>query len=297
VQPPVVILVGPSHPGNVGASARGAANFGCTDFRVVSPRCDIVCKEALDRAKHAKGLLTEAKVYPDLKSALAGVSLAVGTTARTQPSGNHFLRKPSDIRDFLGGLGAMEGRVAWVFGREDSGLTGAEVDILDAVVTIPTAEYWSLNLSHAVTLCCYEHHRLERASITPERSLSPGALTALHNAFDALVEETEPREWRRRTARGVWRKIVGRSYPDTFEVHNVMGILSNALKRFGHEGYATEKSQEHLASKGLLVGGDEMRQEDAEPGPALGEGLETGEPEPPKGEPRGATRAPHESGP
>lgn len=253
MQPPVVILVGPSHPGNVGASARGAANFGCAEMRIVAPQCDAQGIEAMARAKHARGLLAEAKIFPDLRSALGGISFAVGTTARTQPSENHFLRKPSDIRDFLTGLGEFDGRLAWVFGREDAGLTGAEVDLMDALVTIPTAEYWSLNLSHAVTLCCYEQFRLTKSSITPPRNLEPDALQALHNAWDALVEETEPRAWRQRTARGVWRKVVGRSYPDTYEVHNIMGILSNTLKRFGREGYQTEKSQLNMKQKGLLV--------------------------------------------
>jgi len=254
MQPPTVILVGPSHPGNVGASARAAANFGCDDFRLVAPQCDPHGKEAMDRAKHSRPLLTDAKVFPDVRSALAGVSVAVGTTARTQPSENHFLRKPSDIRDALEGLKDMDGRLAWVFGREDSGLTGAEVDLLDVLVTIPTAAYWSLNLSHAVAVCLYEHHRLRAATLTPARTLAPDALNALNAAWDALVEETEPRAWRQRTARGVWRKVVGRSYPDTYEVHNVMGILANALKRFGREGYQTENSQQHLKAQGLLVG-------------------------------------------
>jgi tRNA/rRNA methyltransferase len=254
VQPPVVILVGPQHPGNVGASARGAANFGCVDFRVVDPQCDIRGNEALHRAKHAEPLLKGAKVYPTLKEALAGVSLTIGTTARTSFAANHFLRKPGDIRDALESLKGFDGAVAWVFGREDAGLTGPEVDLLDQLVTIPTAEYWSLNLSHAVALCCYEHFRLGAASITPSRILEPDALQALHNAWDALIDETEPRAWRQRTARGVWRKVIGRSNPDTFEVHNLMGIFANALKRFGRPGYQTESSQRHLAEQGLLAG-------------------------------------------
>src|ERR1041385_4852814 len=80
VQGYVVILVGTSHPGNAGAAARGAANFGASEVRFVAPRCDVKGKEALDRAVHAKPLLESATVYPDLKSALAGTSLAVGTT-------------------------------------------------------------------------------------------------------------------------------------------------------------------------------------------------------------------------
>lgn len=259
MQPPVVILVGPQHPGNVGASARGAANFGCKDFRVVDPRCDIHSDEALSRALHAKPLLTGAKVYSTLKEALVGVSLTIGTTARTAKAVNHFLRKPSDIRDALGPLAEFDGIIAWVFGREDAGLTGEEVDLLDQLVTIPTAEYWSLNLSHAVTLCMYEHFRVQAAGITPQRILEPDALQALHNAWDALIDETETRPWRQRTARGVWRKVLGRSNPDTFEVHNLMGIFANTLKRFGREGYQTPASQKYLAEQGKLLAAKESQ--------------------------------------
>jgi tRNA/rRNA methyltransferase len=253
MQAPIVILVGPQHPGNVGASARGAANFGCKDFRVVDPQCDVRSHEALSRALHAKPLLEAAKSYPTLREALEGTSLSIGTTARTAKAVNHFLRKPVDIRDALEPLKELEGSVAWVFGREDAGLTGAEVDLLDQLVTIPTAEYWSLNLSHAVTLCLYEHFRLQAQSISPQRILEPDALQALHNAWDALVEESETREWRKRTARGVWRKVLGRSNPDTFEVHNIMGIFANTLKRFGHPGYQTPASQRRLAQEGKLL--------------------------------------------
>jgi len=254
VQPPVVILVGPQHPGNVGAAARGAANFGCTDFRVVDPKCDIHGNEALNRAKHAKGLLENARVTPTLAEALEGTSLSVGTTARTSLAENRFNRKPLDVRDYVETLRGWDGKLAWVFGREADGLTAAEVDQLDQLVTVPTAEYWSLNLSHAVTLCCYEHYRLTAASKTVERQLDPDALLSMNRAWDALIEETESREWRRRTARGVWRKVIGRSNPDTFEVHNIMGILANALKRFGRPGFQTESSQKHLEMTGKLVG-------------------------------------------
>ncbi len=260
MQPPVVILVGPQHPGNVGAAARGAANFGCTDFRVVAPLCDIHGNEAMNRAKHAKGLLENARVTKTLAEALDGTSLAVGTTARTSLAENRFQRRPVDIRDYVETLKGWDGTLAWVFGREADGLTGEEVDQLDQLVTIPTAEYWSLNLSHAVTLCCYEHHRLSAASVTTERRLEPDALLSLNRAWDALIEETETREWRQRTARGVWRKVIGRSNPDTFEVHNIMGILANALKRFGRPGFQTETSQKYLDEKGLLVKKDEEKE-------------------------------------
>lgn len=264
MQPPVVILVGTSHPGNAGAAARGAANFGVSELRFVAPRCDVKGKEALDRAVHAKPLLEGAKVYPSLKEALEGVSMAVGTTARTAKAVNHMLRKPMDTRDFLESLASQNwtGTLAYVFGPEDTGLHGDDVDRLDQLVTIPTADYNSLNLAHAVTLLCYEHFRLAASSITPPRTLEPDALNALHRAWDELAIEVEPRQWRRRTAQGVWRKVLGRSLPDTFEVHNLIGILTNALKRFGHPEYATDVSEKVLRERGLRV----ASAHEAEPG-------------------------------
>lgn len=264
MKPAVVILVGTSHPGNAGAAARGAANFGIAELRFVAPRCDVKNREALDRAVHAKPLLEAAKVYPNLAAALEGCSLAVGTTARSAKAVNHMLRKPMDVRDFLDSLGGQkwDGTLAYVFGPEDTGLHGDDVDKLDQLVTIPTATYNSLNLAHAVTLLCYEHFRVDAVSITPERELSPDALNALNRAWDELCIEVEPRAWRRRTAQGVWRKVVGRSLPATFEVHNLFGIVTNALKRFGHPEYATETSEKVLAERGLKVQSEHAGEEE-----------------------------------
>lgn len=252
MQPPVVILVSTQHPGNAGAAARGAANFGVTDLRFVSPRGDVLGKEAQDRAVHAKGLLRSDRIYPDLKSALHGVSLAVGTTARTALAANRFRRKPMDVRDHLASLGsAWNGQIGYVFGPEDAGLSGEDVNLLDQLVTIPTADYNSLNLAHAVTLLCYEHFRVVAPSITPERTLEPDALRAMGQAFDDLAEMVDTREWRKETAGAVWRKVVGRSLPDTYEVHNIMGVLTNTLKRFGHPRYATPMSEKAMRERGL----------------------------------------------
>jgi hypothetical protein len=88
-------------------------------------------------------------------------------------------------------------------------------------------------------------------SITPERTLEPDALRAMGQAFDDLAEMVDTREWRKETAGAVWRKVVGRSLPDTYEVHNIMGVLTNTLKRFGHPRYATPMSEKAMRERGL----------------------------------------------
>ena len=52
---------------------------------------------------------------------------------------------------------ATAGPVAMVAGREDSGLTNAELDLCDALITIPTdPSHPSLNLAQAVAIMAYE---------------------------------------------------------------------------------------------------------------------------------------------
>ncbi len=252
-RPPVVILVGTSHPGNVGAVARGAANFGVEELRFVAPRCDVKEGEAMARAKHARHLLEQAKVYGTLEAAIADIGLSVGTTARTTKASTRFLRKPDDVRDWVANLGQTDTTIGVVFGREDSGLTADEVNALDQLVTIPTADYSSLNLAHAVTLVCYELFRAGAESRTPERTLNPDTIRVLHEAFDALTEVTHEKPWVRESAQGLWRKVVGRSQPDDSELHAILGVFTRALKRFNHPDFATERSHARLQELGLLV--------------------------------------------
>jgi tRNA/rRNA methyltransferase len=253
LRPPIVILIGTSHPGNAGAAARGAANFGASELRFVAPRCNIHCEEALSRGKGAGGLLENAKVYESLQLALDGVAMAIGTTARTTKAPNRHLRKTLDVRDWAEGFDGWDGQMALVFGREDSGMTSDEVNQMDQLVTIPTADYSSLNLAHAVTLLCYEHYRMrETDRVSVERSLDPDTRTAMYYAYDELVASVEGRAWRRDVASGIFRKIIGRSSPDNFEIHNIMGIFAGALRRFDHPMFRTEKSSRVLAKKGLI---------------------------------------------
>ena len=48
-----------------------------------------------------------------------------------------------------------------LFGNERAGLENEDISLADGVITIPTAEFASLNLGQAVLLCCYEWFRVE----------------------------------------------------------------------------------------------------------------------------------------
>jgi tRNA/rRNA methyltransferase len=149
-----VVLHRPKYPENIGAAARAACNMGINRLVVVSPRdCDLT--RILKMATHFAADLVEAmEVFEDLETALAPFQYVVGTTARVG-SRRPAVSDPRKLAETLIPI-SQDNLVALVFGPENWGLTNAEVRLCHALVTIPTAEFASLNVAQAVMILCYE---------------------------------------------------------------------------------------------------------------------------------------------
>ena len=77
------ILVEPSHPGNIGATARAIKNMGFQNLSLINPK-GFPNDEAFFRAKGAKDILENVKIYNDLVKPLKDATLIFGTSARTR---------------------------------------------------------------------------------------------------------------------------------------------------------------------------------------------------------------------
>ena len=164
-----IVLVGTTHPGNIGATARAMANMGLGDLRLVEPRV-FPSPEATARAAGADAVLENARVYKELHEAVADCTYVVGATARRRSIGWPLLA-PQAAAAALFEMQAR-GPVALVFGREASGLANQELDHCQAHVRIPVcADFSSLNLATAVAILVYELHKTAR----PEQALAPAA--------------------------------------------------------------------------------------------------------------------------
>src|SRR5690242_13516482 len=76
-----IVLVAPSHPGNIGAVARAMKNMALTQLVLVNPR-QFPHPEALARASGADDVLAQARVVDSLGAALGGCGLVAATTSR-----------------------------------------------------------------------------------------------------------------------------------------------------------------------------------------------------------------------
>ena len=149
------VLIGTSHPGNVGAAARAMKVMGFTDLVLVAPRfADVLQQaEAVAMASGATDVLANARVVTTLAEALDGVNFACATAMTPRDFGPPT-RAP---RELFAELAPDTRRVAFVFGSERFGMSNDDVYRCHVCLSIPTVqEYGSLNLAQAVQLLAYD---------------------------------------------------------------------------------------------------------------------------------------------
>jgi len=149
-----IVLIETSHPGNIGAVARAMKNMCLDKLYLVNPR-EYPSGVATARASGADDVLANAVVCKDLGEAVEDCQLVIGASARLR-SVNWPEVNPRQCADLVSSAPDSD-TIAILFGREDSGLTNAEMDKCQYLVHIPTnEEYSSLNIAAAVQVICYE---------------------------------------------------------------------------------------------------------------------------------------------
>ena len=163
-----LVLVNTTHPGNIGGAARAIKNMGLTELYLVQPR-EYPAPRAVWRAAGARDILTNVKVVESLDEAIAGCGLVIGTSARERRIPWPLIN-PRECGEKIWGEAARH-NVALLFGREDRGLTNAELQKCHYHVHIPSnPDYSSLNLATAVQVLAYE---VRMASLQDENGVLP----------------------------------------------------------------------------------------------------------------------------
>ncbi len=242
-----IVLVEPSHPGNIGSAARAMKVMGLSRLCLVRPR-RFPDPEAVALASGAEDLLGEALVVDTLPEALQGCVRVYGTTARDR----HVAWPQGDARAAAVDawtLARDTGPVAFLFGRERTGLTNAELDLCQMLVQIPTGPvYASLNLAQAVQVLAYELQMAGRQCGIPAPGLPKAGLATVaeRERFYVHLQEVllgsgflqPPREihMMRRL-----RRLFDRAMPDSGEVEILRGILTEIQRWAGgqHTGQSS----------------------------------------------------------
>ncbi len=225
-----IVLVGTTHPGNIGAVARAMKNMGLSDLRLVRPKY-FPHEEATARASGASDILDKAAVTATLAEALTDCVYVAGASARSRTI-NWPCMGPRDCAERMM-LESRQGPVACVFGPEKTGLHNEDLDLCHTLLTIPTDPgFSSLNLAMAVQVIAYE---LRVASLLDEGpsfdvEAPPASSDEMEHFYTHLeqvlrdiefLDPDNPRHLMRRM-----RRLFIRARPDKNEINILRGILS-----------------------------------------------------------------------
>lgn len=185
----VFVLVGTSHPGNVGAAARAMRTMGLGALRLVSPRFEDIAErpDARAFASGATDVLDAATRHATLADAIGDVALAIAVSAEPREFGPVPATPEACAADAMAVLGAdPDHRVAFVFGAERTGLSIDSVQACGRLVSIPgSPDYASLNLAQAVQVLAYCVRRAAQdAQAQPEETGPLADQRALQGLFE-----------------------------------------------------------------------------------------------------------------
>ena len=231
-----IVLVGTTHPGNIGAVARAMKNMGLSDLALVDPRY-FPHEEATARASGAHDLLENAMRVDTLPEAIADCVYVAGASARPRSINWPCL----DCRDAAARLleESSNGKVAAVFGPEKTGLSNSDLDHCDTLLTIPThPDFSSLNLAMAVQVLTYEIRAAQADKHPSYEADAPLATSAELERFYGHLEQVltdlqfldpdNPRYLMRRL-----RRLFIRARPDQNELNILRGILTSVERSRG----------------------------------------------------------------
>ena len=152
-----IVLVEPTHPGNIGSVARAMKTMGLSSLVLVNPK-KFPHYEALKLAAGAESVLESAVVVETVQQAINECTMVLGTSVRDREV-SWPTKGPRAIAQevFSHAQQAANPSVALLFGRESSGLTNEELDMCQMQIRIDAnPEYSSLNLASAVQIMAYE---------------------------------------------------------------------------------------------------------------------------------------------
>ena len=229
----IVVLIEPKYSGNIGAVARAMMNFNIQQLYLVNP-CPLN-DECHARAMHANQILDNAKIFNTFNDATTDLDYLVATSSIEHTSDKKQLRNPLNLEKFTKKINEVQGKIGLLFGREDYGLLNTEIAASDIMIKIPTDPlYLSLNLSHSVAIVLYSLYINQQEKKEKRRAIGPIEKQKLHEYFSQILEEINYPNHKKENTKLLFKRLMGRAIPSTWEYHTLMGVFSKTLENLKH---------------------------------------------------------------
>ena len=229
------ILVKPQLGENIGACARSMKNFGFSKLYIIDPKISFPNHKAKATSVGAYDIINKAKVFDKIKDALNPFNLIISLSARRRD----INKKHISLNEFNNIIRRKNLNVGLMFGPEASGLSNEDLSFSNYILQIPTsAKFKSLNLSHSLTLICYEifkasnEKRINKKSFNLKIS-SKSKISSLVSHLKNLLDKKNffvPEEKKRSMIMNI-NNLIYRLEPNDKELRILASIISTLSKK------------------------------------------------------------------
>ena len=221
---------------NIGACARSMKNFGFNKLRIVSPKFSYPNHKTKVTSVGAIDIINQAKVFKKTEEALSEFDIVISLSARKRD----INKKHISISDFFKILKKNSKKnLGMMFGPEASGLSNKDLSFSNYILQIPTSKkFKSLNLSHSVTIICYEIFKFLNKKMFSKRGInlkisSKSKISTLVNHLVKLLEKKDfflPREKKQSMLTNI-NNLIYRFEPNDKELRIFASIISSLDKK------------------------------------------------------------------
>ena len=232
----VFILVKPQLGENIGACARSMKNFGFSKLHIVSPKINFPNHKAKATSVGAFDIINKAKVFNDTNEAISNFDIVISLSARKRDINKRHI----SLEEF-GNLIKKKNNSNFglMFGPEASGLSNQDLSFSNYILQIPTSlKFKSLNLSHSVTIICYEIFKIFNKNLLKNKKLKikiapKSKINSLIKHLVGLLENKDfftPKEKKQSMLLNI-NNLIYRLEPNDKELRILASIISTLSKK------------------------------------------------------------------
>jgi len=229
------ILVKPQLGENIGACARAMKNFGFSKLYIVNPKINFPNHKAKATSVGAYDIINKAKVFDKIENAINNFNVVISLSARRRD----INKKHISLNEFKKIIKRKNLNVGLMFGPEASGLSNKDLSFSNYILQIPTSpKFKSLNLSHSLTLICYEIFQSLNLKKIRKESLSlkissKSKISSIVVHLINLLEKKDfflPKEKRQSMIMNI-NNLIYRMEPNDKELRILASIISTLSKK------------------------------------------------------------------
>jgi len=229
------ILVKPQLGENIGACARSMKNFGFSKLYIVEPKTNFPNHKAKATSVGAYDIINKAKVFNKVENAIKSFNIVISLSARRRD----INKKHLSLQEFQNIVKKKNLNIGLMFGPEASGLSNKDLSFSNYILQIPTSsKFKSLNLSHSLTLICYEIFKMLNNNIIKKKNLnlkisSKLKISSLVTHLTNLLEKKDffiPKEKKHSMILNI-NNLIYKLQPNDKELRILASIISSLSKK------------------------------------------------------------------